>query len=249
VGREASSEEIESQRRYYAATADRYDRAHVHDTDEHALALHVLLGVCDSLGVRSILDVGSGTGRAMLALRAKRPELRVVGIEPVEELRKIGHAKGLCESELLAGEATAMEFGDAEFDAVCAFGVLHHIRHPASAVAEMLRVARRLVFISDSNCFGQGRYAIRTLKQAINALGLWNAATFIKTWGRGYTISEGDGLAYSYSVFNDYARIRASCESVHVFNTERAGMNPYRSAGHVALLGIKQVEGLPSVER
>ena len=53
-------------------------------------------------------------------------------------------------------------------------------------------------------------------------------------------ISEGDGLAYSYSVFNDYGQIRAQCSSVHLVNLLDAGVNPYRTATHVALLGIKQ---------
>ena len=78
------------------------------------------------------------------------------------------------------------------------------------------------------------------MKQTFHALGLWPLVDFIKTRGRGYTISEGDGLAYSYSVFNNYRQIRAQCTSVHLINTLDAGINPYRTATHVALLGIKQ---------
>jgi hypothetical protein len=103
----------------------------------------------------------------------------------------------------------------------------------------MLRVAGRAVFISDCNNFGQGSLLGRGLKQCLNALHLWPLADFIKTRGRGYTLSEGDGLAYSYSVFNDYRQIREKCRSVHVLNTSDAGRNPYRTASHVALLGIK----------
>lgn len=68
-------------------------------------------------------------------------------------------------------------------------------------MSEMLRVAQKAIFISDANNFGQGRFLARTAKQALNALGLWKTVDFIKTKGKGYTISEGDGLAYSYSVF------------------------------------------------
>jgi hypothetical protein len=70
-------------------------------------------------------------------------------------------------------------------------------------------------------------------------LGLWPVVDFIKTRGRGFKISEGDGLAYSYSVFNDYGRIREQCKSVHLINTVDAGSNLYRTATHVALLGLK----------
>jgi hypothetical protein len=50
---------------------------------------------------------------------------------------------------------------------------------------------------------------------------------------------EGEGLAYSYSVFQDYPSIRRACRSVHIINTTPAGVDPYRSATHVALLGLK----------
>jgi hypothetical protein len=103
----------------------------------------------------------------------------------------------------------------------------------------MLRVASKAVFISDSNNFGQGGFLGRTVKQTLRSLRLWPLADFVKTRGKGYLISEGDGLAYSYSVFSNYEQISASCQSVHVLNTVPAGKNPYRSASHVALLGIK----------
>ena len=53
-------------------------------------------------------------------------------------------------------------------------------------------------------------------------------------------MSEGDGLVYSYSVFNDYKQIRAACESVHLLNTADGAPDLYRSASHVAVLGIKR---------
>jgi hypothetical protein len=104
----------------------------------------------------------------------------------------------------------------------------------------MLRVGRRAIFISDANNFGQGGRASRLIKQSINAVGLWPFANVVKTKGKGYTISEGDGLAYSYSVFNDYKQISRRCQSVHMLNTIDAGPNLYRTAPHLALLGIKR---------
>ena len=52
-------------------------------------------------------------------------------------------------------------------------------------------------------------------------------------------MSEGDGLVYSYSAFNDYKQNRAARESVHLLNTTDSVPNLYRSASHVAVLGIK----------
>jgi len=232
--------EIEIQRRYYAESASKYDSMHVDEQDEHFFALSFLIGVVGYLDVRSILDIGSGTGRAIHFLKKQCPQLRIVGIEPVAELREIGYSKGLSRDELIDGDALNLAFDEKEFDVVCEFGVLHHIKKPELAVAEMLRVSSKAIFISDSNNFGQGSAAARSVKHALNWLRLWKLADLIKTRGKGYSISEGDGLAYSYSVFNNYAQIREQCKSVHVLNTRDGFINPYKTAGHVALLGIKQ---------
>jgi len=56
--------------------------------------------------------------------------------------------------------------------------------------------AKRAVFLSDANRFGQGHYAIRMLKLGLYKCNLWRAARFIQTKGKMYTISEGDGLAF-----------------------------------------------------
>lgn len=232
--------EIEIQRGYYAETANKYDSMHLDENDEHFFALSLLVGAIDYLGIHSILDLGSGTGRAVLYLKKLRPELRVVGIEPVEELREIGYSKGLSKEELMDGDATNLSFSNNEFDLVCEFGVLHHVKKPDLVVAEMLRVSSKAIFISDSNNFGQGSTVARSIKQILNSLRLWKLADLIKTRGKGYSISEGDGLAYSYSVFDNYKQIREQCKSVHLLNTKDGFINPYKTASHVALLGIKK---------
>lgn len=232
--------EIEIQQRYYAETANQYDSMHLDKNDEHFFALSFMVGAIDYLGIHSILDIGSGTGRAVQYLKNLRQDLRVVGVEPVRELREIGYSKGLSEDELIDGDATNLKFKSADFDLVCEFGVLHHIKKPDPAVAEMLRVSGKAVFISDSNNFGQGSMAARSIKQFINFMSLWKLTDLIKTRGKGYTISEGDGLAYSYSVFNNYRQIRDKCRSIHLLNTKDGFIDPYKTASHVALLGIKK---------
>jgi ubiquinone/menaquinone biosynthesis C-methylase UbiE len=230
---------VAMQRAHYEATAARYDETHVAQDDGHGMALGVMMGLLPHLGIRSILDIGSGTGRALLTLKERASPERLVGIEPSQGLREQGYRKGLSRTELVDGDAQRLPYADGEFDMVCEFGALHHIPDPAGAVSEMLRVARKAIFISDSNNFGQGSAVARLLKQALNTVKLWPLADFIKTKGKGYTITEGDGLAYSYSVFNQYPQIRARCRSVHMFNVLDAGPNLYRSASHVALLGIR----------
>lgn len=235
----STQDEIKIQRAYYAETAHGYDSAHVHQDDEHSFALRFMISVIEQLGVKSILDVGSGTGRGLLTLQRAAPDIRAVGVEPSAELRKVGYANGLTETQLIDGDAMDLSFADGSFDLVCEFGALHHIPKPSKAVAEMLRVARKAIFISDCNNFGQGSKVGRFIKQIANDAGLWPVADFIKTKGKGYTISEGDGLFYSYSVFNNYKQIRQECQSVHMLSTTDSGPNLYRTSTHVALLGVK----------
>jgi ubiquinone/menaquinone biosynthesis C-methylase UbiE len=239
AGKIGVSDEVSIQRAYYADTAERYDDLHAAE-GENSLALGLLLAALDQLAIRSVLDVGSGTGLVPMLIKRERPGITVVGVEPSSELRKIGHTKGLLESELVDGDATGLQYEANSFDLACECAALHHIPAPSKAVSEMLRVARKAVFISDCNNFGQGGQLSRFAKQLLNALGLWRLADLVKTQGKGYAISEGDGLAYSYSVFNDFRMIQKACKRVHLLNNENAGPNLYRSAASVAILGIKK---------
>jgi len=233
--------EVEIQQAYYAKTAKKYDEMHVasDERDEHFFAMIFMLASLDYFGIKSILDIGSGTGRVLDYIKRNRPDIYIVGIEPVEELRQIGYEKGISENSLIEGDAKKLQFLENEFDLVCEFGALHHIKNPEIAVSEMLRVAKKAIFISDSNNFGQGSYVYRCIKQIVNTLGLWGVANYIKTKGKGYIISEGDGLSYSYSIFNNYKQIQKSCKSIHLLNTKDGKADMYRTASHIALLGIK----------
>lgn len=235
-----SVSEAEMQRRYYAESSQRYNEMHVDEKGEHEFALALLAATIDHLEVRSILDLGSGTGRALLYLKQKCPGLKVVGLEPVKELREVGYQNGLSSDELIEGSGLNLPFADGEFDMVCEFGVLHHVRTPGVMVDEMLRVAKKAIFISDSNNFGQGSLLGRSFKQLLNMFGLWQLAYLAKTKGKGYTFSEGDGLAYSYSVFNNYKQIEEKCSRVSLLNTIDGKINFYRTASHVVVLGIKK---------
>ena len=230
------------QRSYYARTADQYEDLHVREHDEHGLALAWLAGLTDHFGASSVLDVGCGTGRALRYLKHRQPNLRITGIEPSAELRAVGHAAGIADDELVDGDATRLAFADNSFDFVCEFGVLHHLENPRLAVAEMLRVARVGIFISDDNHFAAGSVAGRRVKQVLNSLGLWNAAYWLRTRGKGYRISEGDGLSYPYSVFTDLGIVRAQCGLVQLASTAQGGPDLYASAAHMAVFGHKHAE-------
>jgi ubiquinone/menaquinone biosynthesis C-methylase UbiE len=230
------------QRAYYAATAQSYDGAHDAYEENHgySLAEQFMLSAAQFLNIQSILDIGAGTGRVLLKINKEMPDLDAIGIEPSPELRSVGYANGLSPARLRDGDATCLAFDEGSFDLVCEFGVLHHIAAPSRAVSEMLRVARKAIFIVDNNNFAVGSNYARMLKQSIAAVGLWRLAVLIKTKGKGYSITAEDGLAYPYSAFDDYDQIAKNCRSVHMLNTTVAGPNLYRSAPRVALLGIKR---------
>ncbi len=227
----------EIQRDRYSIIAEDYDA--LHDDPEHEIGMRFLASMLDFVGVSSILDVGSGTGRAMRFLKVLRPDIRIVGIEPVSELREVAYARGITREELIEGDGYSLPFADGEFDLVCEIGVLHHVREPQRVLAEMLRVSRKAIFISDNNNFGGGSPVSRFVKQIIHSFGLWRLTQFVLTSGKGYAITEGDGLFYSYSVIDSLHQIRKKCSRLHMLNTAGDGPNLYRSAPHIALMGLK----------
>jgi ubiquinone/menaquinone biosynthesis C-methylase UbiE len=231
---------VQSQRRYYERSAGCYDALHPKG-GEHELALMLLQGLIDYHEYQSVLDVGSGTGRALVVLRKSFPRLKITGIEPVAAMREVGFAKGLPEDVLLEGDATALDFVDESFDMVCAFGVLHHLPQPRTALKEMLRVARRGIFISDMNSFGMGSYGSKRIKRAIAALGLTRWMTFLQTGGKTYRETEDDGIWYPYSLFEDYGWLGKRCSAVHVMNLDGGGRSPLFDAPHVAFFGQKRL--------
>ena len=127
-------------------------------------------------------------------------------------------------------------------------GVAEQVNFQRRYYNEMLRVAKKAIFMSDGNNMGQGRLFVRKIKHALRACGLWNLAYLVRSRGKGYWTSENDGLAYPFSVFDHYGTIRAHCEAVHIINTRDAGMSLYHSAPEVALLGIKKDLGNDVIE-
>ncbi|VVC83064.1 class I SAM-dependent methyltransferase [Sideroxydans sp. CL21] len=233
------SSEIKLQRDYYARTANVYEELHVQEGDEHYFALAWMAALIGQYGYRSVLDVGAGTGRGLIFLKTMFPGLRVVGVEPSPELRQIGHDKGLSQEELRDGDALNLAFANGAFDLVCEFGVLHHVKYPRQMLGEMLRVAKSGLFVSDDNHFACGSLPNQITKRFLRSMHLWKAAYWLRTGGKCYAISEGDGLSYAYSVFDDYDFIRKRCKQVHMVNTCGSGANLYRSAQNVALFGRK----------
>ena len=231
------------QRQYYTATADVYDGMHTaDDRDEHFVALEFLEMMSTSYGFESFLDVGSGTGRAVRFLLDKGHTVR--GVEPVKALIEVALARGIPQGIIEEGTGYHLPFEDNSFDVVLECGVLHHVKDPSDVVTEMMRVARKAVFLSDSNRFGQGPYSLRLLKLVLYKLQLWQAAKYLQNGGKMYAISESDGLAYSYSVFDSYELLANWARSIVVLPTKadasvKSWLNPLLTAPHVLFCALK----------
>ena len=202
------------QRNYYAETATRYDQMHVLAGDEHSVSLSYVSAFLQRLGARSVLDLGCGTGRALEYLKRANPKVTCYGLEPVAELLGVAGNKGIERTRLIRGSGLQLPFRDHSFDVVLECGVLHHVKDPSVAVAEMMRVARRAVFLSDDNIFGHGAKVARILKLALYRMKLWTFVKLLQTGGKGYTVSDGDGVAHSYSVYFQHNHFREWADRV-----------------------------------
>jgi ubiquinone/menaquinone biosynthesis C-methylase UbiE len=206
----------QQQQEYYTETASAYESMHVQPGDEHFVALEYVAALLSVVRAKSVLDVGSGTGRAIRFLRQRCPDMQIEGVEPVGKLREQAQVPSTVIHDA-SGED--LPFNDGSFDVVMSFGLLHHVPAPAPVIAEMTRVARFGVMISDTNRFGQGSTGAGILKLAIHRVGLWPAFERFRTRSRGYLESDGDGIFYSYSIFDSMPQLQAWADRVFVIPT------------------------------
>lgn len=233
----------QAQVEYYSKSADHYDDTHVKMDDEHAIAMSYMIDLMRRHGVKRVLDVGCGTGRVTKVLLDAGFD--VVGIEPVEALLTIAEKKGMPKERLVLGSGLKLPFPDASFDAVCEFGVLHHVETPNVVVKEMLRVAKTAIYLSDTNRFGRGGLIARIVKLALWKMRLWRPAYFLAKGGKNYDCSDCDGIAFSYSVYDSFDLIYDWADSVIAIPTKvegrrrRSWVHPLMTSSHVLLAGTK----------
>ncbi|HET6948299.1 MAG TPA: methyltransferase domain-containing protein [bacterium] len=118
-----------------------------------------------------VLDVGSGTGNLALELSARR-RVDVVGIDPstafVEHARTRA-AGGRIRFDI--GDAQALPYEDASFDACLALLVINHIPDPRRVVSEMRRVTRPGGRVAAAVWdYGEGMTMLRAFWDAAGAL-------------------------------------------------------------------------------
>ncbi len=97
---------------------------------------------------RSILDVGTGTGRAAFLMAAAGA--RVTGVDASEEMLAIARQRAAHlphAIEFVAGDAHALAFPDRAFDVAVSLRVLMHTPRWRMCVDELCRVSRDLVIV------------------------------------------------------------------------------------------------------
>ena len=108
----------------------------------------VLANFAGRLNGRSILDVGAGTGRTALFLA--RGGARVTAVDASEAMLEIARRRAASQNlrlRFLIADAHSLEFADRSFDVAISLRVLMHTPKWRQCVAELCRVADRLVTI------------------------------------------------------------------------------------------------------
>ena len=95
------------------------------------------LAAAELAGAARVLDVGCGDGQISRLAASGGAEL-VVGVDPTWNCVSVAAARG--GASFARGEAAALPFADATFDAVVACLVFEHIRDVDAAIAEVARV-------------------------------------------------------------------------------------------------------------
>jgi len=93
----------------------------------------------------AVLDVGTGPGVLLVELAARRPDLRLTGVDlsadmiaaATRNLEPFGERA--CAR---VGDVTSLPFPDRSFDLIVSSLSLHHWDHPEAAVPELARILR-----------------------------------------------------------------------------------------------------------
>jgi muconolactone delta-isomerase len=71
---------------------------------------------------------------------------------------------------------------------------------------------------------------------------LWHLYQLLATKGKGYHLSQGDGLFYSYSVFNNYKQLKKNFKHLQLLSYIHTGIKPLSNSPHVALFAYQKIK-------
>jgi SAM-dependent methyltransferase len=222
---------------YYNDTASAYDQLHNYEP-EHTRAFEIGWPLIHS-DVRSVLDVGCGTGRGLSWLANREAVLDLHGVDPAEAMIEIARRR-LHNADLRVAFGENLPFQDQSIDVVTAAAIMHHVDDPQRVISEMFRVARKAILISDHNNYAFGSNLSRRIRVVLKALNLFDAATYVKQGFNKRGWSQEDGWWYPYSLLDNYGDIAPRCSQIFLFPTRPAFAkgNILFSQSHFGIVGL-----------
>jgi ubiquinone/menaquinone biosynthesis C-methylase UbiE len=119
--------------------AAHYDAARAMPEESLALWMEKLRGIVPVSVVKSILDLGGGTGRFAGGLQ-KTYGCPITVLDPSEEMLEQAKARGLANTDWVCGSAEKLPFADSLFGLVWMSQVFHHLENRGAAFREIHRV-------------------------------------------------------------------------------------------------------------
>jgi SAM-dependent methyltransferase len=139
----------------------------------------VLAQLVRDLGARSVLEFGCNVGRNLAAIAEHCPGVELTGIDINQAAISAGREKTGLDLRV-ADERGLAAFADGAFDLVFCVSVLDHIADVAEVCRELVRVARRHLFLMEVRLPVEGRVArnfehsTRTVRESTGASYSWH---------------------------------------------------------------------------
>ena len=110
-----------------------------------------IMGILKNLMPETMLDVGSGRGRALWPIAYNLPDTKIICVDKSTwrcEIIDAVHKGGVDRISAINSNMCPCDLPDSSVDVVTALEVIEHIKEPGFALSEMLRIAKKFILIS-----------------------------------------------------------------------------------------------------